>query len=132
MIFHDWIPVPPFNDVIALKKEDGNWGRLFSSFVNGTFVIIPLYLTISYMDDISIVAWKIFIFYFILTIGTILSWWVPYIFGSPESHKKHFRKFDNTHNFLPKRGTNIIPNTLHIILHIQIWVCMIISLSYAI
>ena len=129
MLFHDWIPVPPLNDTVTLKKVDGNWGRLKGSIINGGCVIIPLWLTLKYADSIIPLSTIITIiaFYLGLTIGTICSWWLPYFFGSSEKHKQLFGKFNNTHHFLPERGNNVIPNTLHVLLHLQVWVCLLIA-----
>jgi len=130
MLFHDWISVPPFNDVEALKKSDSDFKRLLGSVINGAAVIIPLILTLTYYHHPIFphhVMWTIFYFYLFLTIGTILSWWTPYLFKSSEKHKQQFAKFKNTHHFLPARGNNVIPNTLHVILHVQVWMCFIIS-----
>ncbi|OGT31505.1 MAG: hypothetical protein A3E87_04045 [Gammaproteobacteria bacterium RIFCSPHIGHO2_12_FULL_35_23] len=132
MLFHDWIPVPPLNDTVALKKVDGNWDRLKSSLINGACVAIPLWLTLKYVDatiPLSTII-TILAFYLALTIGTICAWWIPYFFGSSEKHKQIFKKFKNTHHFLPARGNNIIPNTLHVLLHLQIWTCLLFSVYF--
>lgn len=130
MLFHDWIPIKPFNDIEALKLEDTTFYRLLGSIINGSVVLIPLILTLAYAHQppipFSIIS-IVFAFYLLLTIGTILSWWVPYVFGSSEKHKQHFHKFKNTHHFLPIRGDNIVPNTLHVVLHLQVWMCLVIS-----
>lgn len=133
MLFHDWIPVPPLNDIEALKKEGSNFYRMLGSLINGTLVFIPLLLTLIYgratgiplIPNIAIGG-----FYLLLTVGTILSWWVPYFFGSSTKHKKAFQKFKNTHHFLPPRGDHVVPNTLHVLLHLQVWAALAISIYY--
>lgn len=135
MIFHDWISVPPFNDIKTLKISDSYFYRLLGSAINGIVVLIPLIITWHYYRQSAFPLSAIItisIFYFILTIGTILSWWVPYIFGSSQKHKLEFSKFNHTHHFLPKRGDNVIPNTLHVILHLQVWACLAISIYFLI
>ena len=134
MLFHDWIPVPPLNNVRVLKVVDGNAVRMMGSIINGLCVAIPLYITLKYYGKtiptqpyVTIV-----LFYFCLSVGTIFSWWVPYFFVSSEKHKALFQKYNDTHHFLPMRGDNIIPNTLHVILHVQVWLCFIISLYFLI
>lgn len=127
MLFHDWIAFPPFNDVEKIKLSD----KLIQAVINGVTVVIPLLITLlayhrSYLSFSASI--NIFIFYFILSVGTILSWWIPYLFGSSQKHKQAFNKFKNTHHFLPKRGDNVVPNTLHVVLHLQIWACLVISL----
>ncbi|MGQ3890186.1 hypothetical protein ACQUW5_14305 [Legionella sp. CNM-1927-20] len=135
MLFHDWIPIPPFNDVTALKSADSYTYRLLGSCINGIAVLIPLLITLNYYYKPGIplpAAFTIFLFYSLLTIGTILSWWIPYFLGSSQKHKAQFSKFKNTHHFLPARHNNVIPNTLHVILHIQVWICWIISIYFLI
>ena len=131
MIFHDWISVPPFNDIETIKVTDSNLYRLLGSIINGVTVLIPLIITSTYYRQLYISlssAATLVIFYFILTLGTILSWWTPYFFGSSQKHKQAFSKFKNTHYFLPRRGDNVVPNTLHIVLHLQVWTCLVISI----
>lgn len=133
MLFHDWIAIPPLNDIKTLKITDKNFYRLLGSIINGAVVLIPLILTIKYeRQNIfpSSIAFNIFIFYLLLSIGTILSWWIPYFFGSSQKHKERFSKFKNTHHFLPARKDHVIPNTLHVILHLQVWICLMISVYF--
>lgn len=135
MLFHDWISIPPLNDIEALKTNDSTFYRVLGSLINGLFVLIPLILTIIFFDHNHVpfsIALIVFSFYFVLTLGTIFSWWLPYIFGSSKTLKEAFSKFKNTHHFLPARGDNIVPNTLHVILHIQVWICLAISIYYLI
>lgn len=135
IIFHDWIPFPPYNNLEALKIFGSNFYRLIDSVVNGVTVLVPLLITwIFYQKSFfplhAIIV--ISLFYFFLTIGTILSWWIPYFFKSSEKHIKNFSRFKDTHHFLPKRGDNVIPNTLHVILHLQVWLCFAFSIYFLI
>jgi hypothetical protein len=133
MIFHDWIPFSPLNNVEALKRTDANFYRLLDSVINGATVLIPLLITLAYYPKSFFPLPAIIIitlFYFFLTIGTILSWWTPYFFTSSEKHKQRFKKFKETHHFLPERGDNVIPNTLHVILHVQVWACLAFSIYF--
>lgn len=133
MLFHDWIPVSPYNDIEALKRVDSNSWRLFGSFVNSMPVIIGLIYCFYYNGKtLPFFAGIILsIIYGILTVGTIFSWWIPYFFGSSKKYKIRFQKFKNTHHFLPARGDNVIPNTLHVVLHLQVWMCFIFALYYS-
>lgn len=131
MLSHDWISVKPFNDIAALKRDDTTAYRLLGSVINGLFVLIPLTLTWIYRDHLPLVVnWIIIGFYAVLTLGTILSWWVPYFWGSSEKHRQAFRKFQNTHHFLPSRGNNVVPNTLHVVLHLQVWTCLVLAIYF--
>jgi hypothetical protein len=131
MLFHDWISIYPLNDIKALNAKNSKLEILFATIINSFFVIIPLFLTIYYGSVSSnFIKISIFLFYFGLTIGTILSWWVPYLKGSSDWHKKEFEIFKNTHHFLPARSDNVIPNTLHVILHVLIWSCLTLSVFF--
>jgi hypothetical protein len=130
MLFHDWLPLKPFNDIVTLKKTDGDFSRALSSAVNGLTVAIPLMITLAYRNRFVLplsISLTIFFFYLLLTIGTLVNWWIPYLFGSSKKHKQQFNKFKNTHHFLPARKDHVIPNTLHVILHLQVWACLAIS-----
>src|SRR3990167_6599825 len=129
MTFHDWIHLPPLTNIRELEKNSTKKGRLINSIIFFFLIFIPLLLTLIYKPNFTF--WSlisIFNFYFWLTLGTILSWWVPYFFGSSQQHKDNFAEYKNTHHFLPAHGDNVIPNTFHVILHLQIWSCFIISL----
>lgn len=129
MILHDWLPILPFNNVADLKKHDSNKKRFIGSLINGVAVLIPLILTLIYYPNYSASTVNTIIcFYLLITVGTIVSWWIPYIFGSSKSHKEAFLKFQNTHHFLPKIKDHVVPNTLHVILHLFVWSCLAIAI----
>lgn len=129
MALHDWVHVPPLTNIRDLEKHSTQRGRLFNSVVFFFLIFVPLMLTILYKPLFTLgTLIAIVNFYGWLTLGTILSWWVPYFFGSSEKHKANFAEYKNTHHFLPARGTNVIPNTFHVILHLQIWTCFVIAL----
>lgn len=130
MTFHDWVHLPPLTNIREMEKHSSWIGRLINSTIFFFLIFIPLFLTWYYQPNFPFwVVFSIANFYGWLTLGTILSWWLPYFFGSySEEHKKAFAEYENTHHFLPAIGDNIIPNTFHVILHIQIWTCFGISL----
>ncbi len=124
MLLHDFISIPPLNDIKALEKEHSLTHRALNAFFCSIPVAVPLILTLYYMPDIPFwPAVNMVLPYGILTIGTICSWWIPYMFGSSDKHKAAFSMFKNTHHFLPVHGDNVIPNTLHVLLHLQVWFC---------
>jgi len=129
MALHDWVHIPPFIDIHELEKHSTKKGRLINSAIFALFILVPLVLTLLYQPRFPL--WVLIIFvsmYGLLTLGTLFSWWIPYLFGSPEWHKEAFIEYKNTHHFLPARGDNVIPNTFHVIMHLQIWTCFAISL----
>lgn len=81
MALHDWVHLPPLTDIRELEKHSTKKGRLINSIIFAFLIIIPLGLTYYCQPDFSFLAKiTIFNFYFLLTIGTIFSWWLPYFF----------------------------------------------------
>lgn len=130
MTFHDWVHIPPFTDIREMEKHSDPVGRFINSTIFFFLIFIPLFLTWYYRSNYLFwVLLNIVIFYGLLTFGTIISWWIPYFFGSySKSFKEAFDEYKYTHHFLPAIGDNVIPNTFHVILHLQIWTCLGISL----
>ncbi|HSX26863.1 MAG TPA: hypothetical protein VLE89_07665 [Chlamydiales bacterium] len=129
MILHDWIDLPPFTDLEALKKAHTFKFRLIGSVVNGALVLIPL--AIVFFFPLTLWARLVFVgLYGLMTFGTITAWWIPYFGGGYllQGNKAGFEEYRNTHSFLPPRGDNVVPNTLHVLLHLQVWICFGISL----
>lgn len=133
MTLHDWIHLPPLTDIRAIEKYSTKRGRLINSSIFFFLVFIPLFLTWYYAPCFPFwVLFSIVNFYGWLSLGTILSWWIPYLFGGyTNNHKQSFVEYEQTHHFLPSIRDHVIPNTLHVILHVQIWVCLAISLYLA-
>jgi hypothetical protein len=131
MVLHDWIDMPPFTNLAALKKAHTTRFRLMGSFINGTLVLIPIVLTFFYFPLLPFWTRLLFVcIYGLITFGTITAWWIPYFWGKYLMHgdKDSFEEYRDTHTFLPPRGDNVIPNTLHVILHVQVWLCCGISI----
>ncbi len=129
MAFHDWVHLPPLTNIRDLEKYNSKKGRIINSTIFFFLIFIPLSLTVVYRMALPLwVLISLVNFYGWLTLGTLLSWWVPYMFGSSEKHKDNFIEYKNTHHFLPAQGDNVIPNTFHVILHVQIWTCFGIAL----
>jgi len=130
MTFHDWVHVPPLTNIREMEKHSTWIGRLINSIIFFFLIFIPLFLTWKYQPNFPFWALlTIALFYGLLFLGTILSWWIPYFFGSyTEEFKKAFAEYENTHHFLPAIKDHVIPNTFHVMLHLQIWTCFGISL----
>ena len=130
MIVHDWVSLYPLNDIAILRKYHSKRELFMGSCINGSMVMIPLLISLyGYMHIFTQSMTLIMVaLYGILTVGTMCVWWIPYIFGSSDAHKSGFKEYSNTHHFLPSRGTNLIPNSLHVIIHIHIWVAFFMSI----
>jgi len=134
MALHDWVDIPPFTNLKALRRAHSFKFRLIGSFINAGLVIIPMIVTFLYMTS-PLPLWARLLFvgiYGLITFGTITAWWIPYFGGGYWVHgnKAGFEEYQNTHSFLPTRGDNVVPNTLHVILHIQVWICFGLSLYW--
>jgi len=134
MAFHDWVDIPPFTDLPALRKAHSLKFRMIGSLINGVLILIPLIVTLLYMAS-PLPLWARLLFailYGFMTVGTITAWWIPYLGGRYLLHGNQaaFEEYRNTHSFLPPRGGNVIPNTLHVVLHIQVWICFGLSLYW--
>lgn len=126
---HDWIHIPPLTDIRALEKAHTTGQRLFGSIINTSLILVPLAVSLYYWPS-RMPTWAIYFstcVYSLLTIGTLAAWWIPYYFGSSHEHKAGFKEYAHTHTFLPRRGTNVTPNTFHFIMHLFIWSCCIMS-----
>lgn len=134
MILHDWVDLPPFTDLKALKKAHSFKFRLFGSALNGLMVLAPLIITIFYRHS-YFPMWTRLVFvgiYGLITFGTLTAWWIPYFGGGylVQGNQAGFEEYRNTHTFLPARGNNVVPNTLHVILHIQVWTCFVMAVFW--
>jgi hypothetical protein len=134
MALHDWVDIPPFTDLSALRKAHPLRFRLLGSCVNGGLVLLPFIVTLLYISSPMPVWARLLVtgIYGLLTMGTITAWWIPYFGGGYWVHgnKAGFEEYRNTHSFLPVRGSNVVPNTLHVILHLQIWICFGLSIYW--
>ncbi|HEV2601978.1 MAG TPA: hypothetical protein VGT41_06845 [Candidatus Babeliales bacterium] len=129
MLLHDWLDIPPFTNIKALREKHSLNELILSTLVNaGTIawclIILRTYYPGPYPCWVKI-NW--IIIYTLLTVGTICAWWLPYIFGSSPARKEGLSEYKHTHTFLPARGDNTVPNTLHILIHIQVWFCCVVS-----
>jgi hypothetical protein len=132
MILHDWIEIKPLTNLSDLRKRNSFKKRLIGSIINGSLVAIPLLITWVYTSS-SVPLWASLVFvaiYGFITFGTITAWWIPYFGGDylVSWNQADAKAYKNTHSFLPKRGKNVVPNTLHCILHAQVWICFAFSL----
>jgi hypothetical protein len=127
MLLHDWVDLFPFTDLKALKKAHSFRFRLVGSILNGILVLIPLLITFHYGSA----AWPLSSqlitvgIYGLITWGTLTAWWIPYLTGHYlwQGNKAGFEEYRNTHSFLPPYKDHVVPNTLHAILHLQVWSC---------
>lgn len=120
LLLHDFIPLPPLNDVRAAHRAHGTGkiilGALISSLLPGAGLALtwslqgaayPLWLTL-----------YLFVAYGFLFTGEIEAWWATYLFGykAAERAPEYQTMYGKTAAFLPK-SHGIVPNALHVLLH---------------
>ena len=102
---HDWLPLPPLNDVRAVQAADGR-GRLLR-----TTLVQSLPFTVGLLGSLAALgghapgwlrAW-LWISYGLLFAGELRAWWVPYL-GRPEPVRaaRYRALFGGTHAFLAR------------------------------
>jgi hypothetical protein len=121
LALHDWIPLGRLNNVAAARSENPG-GRLLRTTVIST-VPYAVGLAFSIADfGRSYPGWLMYwlwISYVLLFLGQLRAWWVPYLLiPDPQRAARYRVMFANTWAFLPERN-GIVPNALHIILHIS-------------
>ena len=117
---HDWIALPPLNDVAAVKREN-SLGRLaLATVIQSAPYTVGLVGTLASRAGAPLHGWVmgwLWISYAILFVGELQAWWIPYLRGTTaERVARYGEMFGRTHAFLPARH-GITPNTLHVVLH---------------
>lgn len=130
MIFHDWLPLGPLNDVQAVAATRST----------GELVIVTLFGTAQIMLLMGIVLcfigkaypfWAklwLMIQQSLIMAGVLLDWWIPYFFGigSADRVESYQVMFGDTHTFLPVMN-GIVPNTIHVLFHSTLLICLILT-----
>jgi hypothetical protein len=121
LALHDWVPVPPLNDVKAVHAANPS-GKLLLATLTSTVPYAFLFAASLHDAARGFPTWLwgcLWGFYAFLFVGELEAWWIPYFFGpKPERAARYKIMFGRTHAFLPLRYGVIRPNTLHVILHL--------------
>ena len=121
LALHDWAPLGKFSNVRAVRDANPGGKVLMASLISTTPFAFALAASLHYWDKrfpgwLMIYLWVSYTFLFV---GELEAWWFPYFFGSkPERAERYQAMFGGTHSFLPQRH-GIVPNTLHVILHVS-------------
>jgi hypothetical protein len=120
LVLHDWLPLPPLNDVAAVRREDPLARLIGVTLVQTVPWAIGLYfsaISLGHPWPGWLGTW-LWVTYGLLFVGQLRAWWVPYLAkAEPERAARYQRMFGNTHSFLPHRN-GMVPNTAHILLHV--------------
>jgi hypothetical protein len=116
---HDWLPLPPLNDVLAVRRQDSTARLVRVTLIQSLPFTIGLVASLAYAQR-HFPGWLwswLWISYGILFAGEVTAWWLPYLTRpAPARAARYQAMFGSTHAFLPPRN-GIVPNTLHCLLH---------------
>ncbi len=131
MIFHDWVPLGPLNDVSAVFAEQSLQEVITVALIGSVQILLLLGLVWWFRGrkyPLLAKLWLI-IHQSSIFIGVLLAWWVPYFFnyGAEARAERYERLFGNTHSFLPEMN-GITPNTLHFLFHLTLLGCILLSI----
>lgn len=121
LLFHDFIPLPPLNDVAAAHRTHGTLKIILGALVSSLLPGIGLALTWNLHGSPYPLWLALYLLgaYGFLFMGEIEAWWATYLFGYKASERAHeyHMMYGRTAAFLPKVH-GIVPNALHVILHL--------------
>jgi hypothetical protein len=116
---HDWAPLPPLNDVTAVRAADSTRRLVVVTLIQSVPYTIGLVSSVVGLSS-RFPGWLwywLWISYGRLFLGELRAWWLPYLVRpEPERAARYRVMFGATHAFLPERN-GIRPNTLHVALH---------------
>lgn len=130
MIMHDLIPLGPLNDIEAISSVE-SFNETIATMLIGAIQILlilgGILLFIGKRFPLLVRIWLL-VHPSSILLGAMLSWWVPYLFGTGTEEKiERFNvMFGNTHAFLPVMN-GMVPNTLHTIFHFVLFACIVLT-----
>jgi hypothetical protein len=116
---HDWVPLAPLNDVLAVRAVDGTSRLARVTLIQAVPYTVGLVFSVAGLAHgvAGWVWWWLWISYGLLFAGELRAWWLPYLVRpEPERAARYRDLFGRTHAFLPQRN-GMTPNTLHVALH---------------
>ncbi|MGH7017669.1 MAG: hypothetical protein ACRED8_11400 [Caulobacteraceae bacterium] len=119
---HDYVPLPPLNDVAAVQAADSRSRLAAVTLLSALPFALGLLATIDYAGRglPGWLMWWLWVSFGAVFLGGIRAWWVPYFLTEEPVRVARYRAmFGATHAFLPERN-GIRPNTLHIVLHLSL------------
>ena len=126
--FHDWVPLGSLNDVAAVRRLDSRRRLVAVTLIQSVPYTLGLIFSLRYFGG-HLPAWVrvwLWISYGVLFVGQLRAWWLPYLFWpDPRRTARYQVAFGRTHSFLPQRH-GIVPNTLHVMLHVATLATLII------
>lgn len=119
LLLHDWIPLPPLNDLEAVRREHTRLALALGTLIGSLFPAIGLAFSLVHWRS----GWPHWVYIYLLAtygflfVGELQAWWIPYfLWPQPKGAASYQTMFENTSAFLPVRN-GIRINTLHFVLH---------------
>lgn len=130
MIVQDLVPLGALNDIEAIASVEAFNETIVTTLIGVVQIILILGGVLIFIGKRYPLLVKIWLIVHpsCILLGAIMSWWIPYLFGTGTGEKiERFNiLFGNTHSFLPVIN-GIVPNTLHTIFHLTLLICMILT-----
>ncbi len=132
LLLHDWVPLPPLNDVRAVQAADTKGRLVIVTILSAAPYAYGLAASIDNADNFPNWLWAwLAVSYALLVLGAFRAWWLPYFFiREPKRVARYQAMFGKTHAFLAERN-GIRPNTLHVVFHAAV-VAILALLAWAI
>lgn len=130
MIVQDLVPLGVLNDVEAIASVESFNDIIVTTLMGVVQILLILggvLLFIGKRYPLLVRIWLI-VHPACILLGAIISWWIPYFFGTGTEEKieRFNMMFGNTHSFLPVMN-RIVPNTLHTLFHLILLICIILT-----
>lgn len=130
MIMQDLVPLGALNDVEAIASVESLNEIIVTTLIGVIQILLILGGILLFMGKRYPLLVKIWLIIHpaCILLGAIMSWWIPYFFGTSTEEKiERFNiMFGNTHSFLPVMN-GIVPNTLHTLFHLMLLICIILT-----
>lgn len=130
MVFHDWVPLEPFNDTEAVRGDQSISELLTVTLINSVQILLLIGLILLFIGRKYPIWAKIWLIVHPSCIfaGALIAWWIPYLFGygAVERAGRYEEMFGDTHSFLPVMN-GIVPNTLHFLFHLALLTCIVLA-----
>lgn len=130
MIVQDLVPLGALNDIEAIASVE-SFNEIIVTMLIGAvqilLILVGVLLFIGKRYPLLVKIWLI-VHPLSILVGAIMSWWIPYLFGTGTEEKiESFNNmFGDTHSFLPIMN-GMTPNTLHTMFHLVLLICIILT-----
>jgi hypothetical protein len=127
LLFHDWIPLGPLNNLRAIQSQDSLFHRLWVTLLPGVPAALGLGYSLHFFERSypEWLEWLLWLTYVTLFAGLLRAWWIPYLFRADPTRAARYQIiFAGTHTFLPRRN-GLAPDTLHTLFHLACVACLL-------